>query len=300
MGEILAWEMEARPLRKPALEDVLNVVREILRIHAGPGAGWEPSRLRREAVEVVASRELSDERFCDDKSAQASIRDACSRRLKCGIEIFDDAVAALLSEDIVPMEALLTAAHGYANHHATLASLTAQRRMVGRAYRRADEDAAVANRDPFDVDPTKIDRGNRGHATTQNALADFLRGHGIEPRSPQQNECDFDIAWEHADTIFVGEVKSITDANEERQLRLGIGQVLRYRQALSVRHAKVASVLVPEREPRDSSWAELCREVGVLLVWPGSLDSVLPGDVDRQRSGGTHSAGPLAVRPPRV
>jgi hypothetical protein len=63
-------------------------------------------------------------------------------------------------------------------------------------------------------------------------------------------------------------VKSITDANEEKQLRLGLGQVLRYRSLLAQRHATTRAVLIAEREPRDASWHDLCQELGVLLVTP--------------------------------
>ena len=68
-------------------------------------------------------------------------------------------------------------------------------------------------------------------------------------------------------TVFVAEVKSITAGNEEHQLRLGLGQVLRYRQRLAaLGHARVVAVLVPERQPRDPSWRELCQHLGVVLL----------------------------------
>jgi hypothetical protein len=54
----------------------------------------------------------------------------------------------------------------------------------GTDYREADEDATTAGRDPFEVDPTLVDRALRGHATTQNALANLLRSRGLAPRSP--------------------------------------------------------------------------------------------------------------------
>ena len=41
------------------------------------------------------------------------------------------------------------------------------------------------------------------------------------------------MAWQKDGTVFVAEVKSITAENEEHQLRVGLGQVLRYRQHLS-------------------------------------------------------------------
>jgi hypothetical protein len=66
---------------------------------------------------------------------------------------------------------------------------------LGSDYREADEDATTAGRDPFEVDPTLVDRALRGHATAQNALADLLRSRSLTPRSPRPDEPQFDIAW---------------------------------------------------------------------------------------------------------
>ena len=145
------------------------------------------------------------------------------------------------------------------------------RARLGAPYRRADEEAAVAKRDPFEVDPDLVDRGVRGHATTQNALADLLQSLGVEPRKPSPSEPFFDLAWEREGAVSVAEVKSLTDANEERQLRLGLGQVLRYQHVLRQSYPVVKAVLAVERQPSDMSWDDLCREAGVLLVWPDNM-----------------------------
>jgi hypothetical protein len=146
---------------------------------------------------------------------------------------------------------------------------------IGDKYRPADELAAVGNRDPFTVDPEVIERGNHGHAVTQNTLAESLRQSGIEPLSPAPGDPTFDIAWFRGKVLYVAEVKSLTHTNEERQLRLGLGQLLRYRQQLSHRARDVRGVLVAEHEPSDPTWAELCAEVGILLSWPGRFAQVL-------------------------
>jgi hypothetical protein len=68
-------------------------------------------------------------------------------------------------------------------------------------------------------------------------------------------------------TVFAAEVRNITDDNEEEQLRLGLGQVLRCRHRLErLGHERVAAVLIPERSSRDASWADLCRELQVALI----------------------------------
>jgi hypothetical protein len=129
-----------------------------------------------------------------------------------------------------------------------------ERPVLGAPYRRAQVTAPAGNPEPFSVDPALVERGLRGHADTQNELAKVLRGAGIEPRFCLASEPNFDLAWRRNRTVFVAEVKSINDDNEEEQLRLGLGQVLRYRQRLSaLGHERVVAVLVPERQPRDPS-----------------------------------------------
>jgi hypothetical protein len=138
----------------------------------------------------------------------------------------------------------------------------------GTDYREADEDATTAGRDPFEVDPNLVDRALRGHATTQNALANLLRSRSLTPRSPLPGEPQFDIAWRDGQSLFVAEVKSLTRRNEEQQLRLGLGQVLRYRNLLADGHRKVVAILAVERAPSDERWLALCGELSVRLVWP--------------------------------
>lgn len=129
---------------------------------------------------------------------------------------------------------------------------------IGQPYSNAGQLHASVRRDPFEVDPDVIDRGNQAHASTVDALADYLRSRGIEPRRPEVGDPMFDLAWTHGEWTFVAEIKSVTVFNEEKQLRLGVGQVLRYRQALECRGLKIVPVLVPEREPADPDWAQLC------------------------------------------
>jgi hypothetical protein len=133
---------------------------------------------------------------------------------------------------------------------------------------------SAASRDPFEVDPDVVDRGNRAHVVTLNALASFLRQKGIEPLCPDPDEPAFDLAWELDGLLFVAEVKSVTPSNEEKQLRLGLGQVLRYRQTLQATEGRsVIAVLVPERAST-AGWLELCQALNVKLVWPGTFEEL--------------------------
>jgi len=139
--------------------------------------------------------------------------------------------------------------------------------VVGTAYREARVSSLPGTREPFTVDPALVERGLKGHADTQNELARALRDDGIEPRRRRPHEPNFDLAWQTGGTVFVAEIKSITDENEESQLRLGLGQVLRYRDRLErLGHERVVAVLVPERAPHDVAWRELCDEVGVVML----------------------------------
>jgi hypothetical protein len=146
----------------------------------------------------------------------------------------------------------------------------------GDDYRTANEFTAIEERDPFAIDPAIVERGIRGHAQTQNCLARHILSLGAVPRSPKVNEPNFDVAWQIAEMRFVAEVKSLTIRNEENQLRLGLGQVLRYAYQLDS-NGGVVPVLVAERQPSDSSWEVLCRRLGVVLAWPEVLIERLPG-----------------------
>ena len=138
---------------------------------------------------------------------------------------------------------------------------------LGAPYRQVPVTGLSGKWDPFTVDPALVERGLRGHKDTQNELASVLENAGIKPRRGLRPGPDFDLAWEKDGIIFVAEVKSVTPENEEHQLRLGLGQVLRYRQRLSeLGHDRVVAVLVPERQPHDPSWRKACEEVGVILL----------------------------------
>jgi hypothetical protein len=160
---------------------------------------------------------------------------------------------------------------------------------------RADDGLGVPWRAPWvtetedrsrnvEVDAEIVERGLRGHVETEHALATTLRELGIEPRSPTAGEPNFDVAWTHGATTYVAEVKSTTNRNEERQLRLGLGQVLRFRSILSKALGRtVSAILVPERAPRDPTWENTCAGVDVTLLPRDQLGQRLGRLMDTER-----------------
>ena len=79
-----------------------------------------------------------------------------------------------------------------------------------------------------------------------------------------------------AGILWVAEIKSLTAKNEEKQLRLGLGQVLRYRHRLVSADKPVRAALVVQRRPSDESWLEVCTSLNVAIAWPdrfAELDS---------------------------
>lgn len=124
----------------------------------------------------------------------------------------------------------------------------------------------------FEVDPEIIDRGNVGHATTQNLVANWLTEHGITPLD-SSGIPKFDVAWRTHGVTYVGEVKSLQPANERHQIRVGIGQVLEYAYQLDAQ-----PVLIVEQRPTLADyWTAVCGSCGVQLVWPETLDALVDG-----------------------
>lgn len=142
-------------------------------------------------------------------------------------------------------------------------------------YRRANETPRGRRRAPFTIDPDLVDRASGAHGEIQNALAIWVTGQQLKPLRWTGGLAEFDLAWLDGSTLYVAEVKSLTAANEIRQLRLGLGQVLHYQALLRATVPDVQAVLAVERAPRDRAWLELCANHGVSLVWPEMFDSLV-------------------------
>jgi len=123
----------------------------------------------------------------------------------------------------------------------------------------------------FSRDPQVVDRGLAGHENTVVSLARWLRDQGVSATTA--GAVNYDLEWTVNGQQYVAEVKSLRDQNELSQIRLGIGEVLDF----SYQLGGAIPVLVVEQEPvRVDRWMEVCRGAGIRLVWPGSLDEILP------------------------
>ncbi|MEV7118227.1 hypothetical protein [Kitasatospora griseola] len=147
--------------------------------------------------------------------------------------------------------------------------------QVGAGYRPANEDIVPEHAVPAQQDPDLNRRNLQMHRSLQNNLAQQVTNRGMTPLSPTAADPDFDLAWRDLDgNLTVCEVKSLTNTNEVRQLRAGLGQVLDYHDQLQHRAADVHPVLWVEREPTDPRWLGLCARVGITLGWPGHEDRI--------------------------
>jgi hypothetical protein len=145
---------------------------------------------------------------------------------------------------------------------------------IGRNFVADDENLVPRSAAPGAPDPDLVGRGNRAHRHTRNALAAHLESLEIQPLDYTRSDPPFDLAWWKDEALYVAEVKSITRENEEHQLRLGLGQLLRYCHLLRRRAEHVVPVLVPERMPRDPGWGELCRALNIRLAFPPDFEAL--------------------------
>jgi hypothetical protein len=142
-------------------------------------------------------------------------------------------------------------------------------------YTPARRESSTPLREPFEVDPNEIDRATARHMELQDALAQVVKGNGLQALKPGEHDPDFDVAWWEGDVAVIAEVKTTNPRNESRQLRLGLGQVLDYGDLLRAHgYPAVRAVLVVETAPSDERWTRLCGEHGVQLVWPETFSSL--------------------------
>ncbi|MCY3863671.1 MAG: hypothetical protein OXG30_06695 [bacterium] len=188
------------------------------------------------------------------------------RRLKTGMEVVICAPSQLAIQAIEER-----ASSGEVKSRSAGPSVT-----PGQPYMRPPPGGSATPRSRvFRFDPDAIDRGTNAHKKVQNQLADAINARGWEPLSPSDSDPLFDVGWIAADAAWIAEVKSLTSANEERQLRLGLGQVLSYAHLVDWGVDINRPVLAVEREPSSAYWPDLCESHGVALSWPEAFDQLL-------------------------
>ncbi|MFH9215922.1 EVE domain-containing protein [Streptomyces globisporus] len=155
------------------------------------------------------------------------------------------------------------------------ATITASEVKIGQDYVAPDENVVPAPVTPSAPDPDLVGRNLSTHRKLQNLLAQEAQRRGCTALSPDVSDPDFDLAWrDSGDRLTICEIKSLTPANEARQLRAGLGQVLDYQDQLSERAPEASAVLWVEREPSEQRWVNLCHRVGVILAWPGQENTL--------------------------
>ena len=199
-------------------------------------------------------------------AATSGVRVRQNRRLQTGMEVVICA----------PSQTVIQAIDERASSGEVRSRGTGQPATRGQPYMRPPPGGSATPRSRvFRFDPDAIDRGTNAHNKVQNQLADAVRARGWEPRSPSDTDPLFDVGWIAADAAWIAEVKSLTSTNEERQLRLGLGQVLSYAHLVAWGFEDNRPVLAVEREPSSEYWPDLCQSHGVALSWPEVFDELL-------------------------
>lgn len=131
---------------------------------------------------------------------------------------------------------------------------------------------------PKAEDSTAWDRANESHEGLRDSLAVWLEDKGFiiydASTEARNRKVDYDLAADRDQLRLIIETKSMPSTGgttaEAGRLRHGLGQLLWYRQRLwAVCGERRVAVLAVEREPEEhEAWRDVCREVGVVLIWP--------------------------------
>jgi hypothetical protein len=116
-------------------------------------------------------------------------------------------------------------------------------------------------------DLSALDAGTKAHQETVEALAAHLHRGGHLAQRPRRGAPLFDIGWQDGARVYIGEVKSLRETDQDQQIRLGIGQLLDYSHQLEANSQQVTPVLVLERKPTSIRWAALADAHGLLMTY---------------------------------
>jgi hypothetical protein len=122
----------------------------------------------------------------------------------------------------------------------------------------------------LNLDLNQLDAGTEAHEQTVEALVHHLRLSGIVAYGPDHRGPEFDAGWTSANIVFLAEVKSLRNTDQDQQIRLGVGQILDYASQVRLKmpSARLQAVLVLERRPSElARWASLAKDHGLILSW---------------------------------
>ncbi len=150
---------------------------------------------------------------------------------------------------------------------------------AGLPYRPATADPTTRSASTvFTTDPAKLERAVASHQRVQDQVAKQAGKAGWAAHRARPVDPDYDLLLARDGTAVVVEVKSLTKDNEDRQMRLGLGQVLMYRHQLAASRPpgvrRVLAAIAVERRPTNPAWLELCNNVDVALAWSPDLSNV--------------------------
>lgn len=126
------------------------------------------------------------------------------------------------------------------------------------------------------VDLSHLDAGTAAHEATAQGLRAHLALHGMEARGPARGAPLFDLGWVSNGVTHIAEVKSLTGASEDQQIRLGFGQLLDYCHQLRSVGSELQPVLVLQHRPASERWLGLAESEGIVLTWGPEFPGV-PG-----------------------
>lgn len=124
--------------------------------------------------------------------------------------------------------------------------------------------------EPFTKDPDALDRALGAHRDLLNEIYQLATRRGFSVKRGVGGR-SIDLGWQDARDFVLVEAKSLNTANENHQLRYGLGQVLEYAAMLRRDYDSVFPFLAIPRPPKDERWRGIFDAAGVTLVWPATF-----------------------------
>jgi hypothetical protein len=116
-----------------------------------------------------------------------------------------------------------------------------------------------------------LERRTREHHALQEHLVTWLSRDGWNVGLSPDPSIVVDVLAERDGEWMVFEVKTVDESDAaltRQQLRVGLGQVVEYRERLRPLHSNVHAAVVLSSSPADASWVEVMASCGVRLISP--------------------------------